>query len=71
MTQKHTTDMKQYNKPTITVLTIKASTIMAGSVPAEITDPKIEGSRQMFAPSLEPNLGLESLQPSEPNILGL
>lgn len=69
MTKEHTTDMKQYKKPTITVLAIKASTIMAGSVPSEIPDPNI-GSRELFTPSMEPNLGLESLLPSESSPLG-
>ena len=64
--------MKHYSKPTITVLALRAGTLLAGSNPgAEIPDPQLEGSRQLFAPFSEPSLGGENLLPAENSMIDL
>ena len=66
-------NMKKYCKPTIEVLVIKASTILAGSnPPAVIDDPSIGGgnAREIFGISpLEPNV--ESTLVPDIDILGM
>ena len=69
-------NMKKYCKPTIEVLVIKASTILAGSnPPAEIQDPTIPtigggNAREIFGISpLEPNV--ESTLVPDIDILGM
>lgn len=66
-------NMKKYSKPTIEVLEIKASTILAGSnPPADIPSPGIggENAREIFGISpLEPNV--ESTLVPDIDILGM
>ncbi len=64
-------NMKKYSKPTIEVLVIKASTILAGSnPPAVIDDPSIDKAREIFGISpLEPNV--ESTLVPDIDILGM
>ena len=66
-------NMKKYCKPTIEVLEIKASTILAGSnPPADIPSPGIggENAREIFGISpLEPNV--ESTLVPDIDILGM